>query len=652
MPDDMLTGLAPSAWVPVATRPDLHLIEAERGEPIAWEGLGLPGLVRFLALVRKVPWWLRPAWGDGVADVPREECQLLLWKRADGRWGVLLPTAHGNRRAWVTGGDAGLALRTRGASHPDEPARLCLAVVGVGDDPAELVADAIAVAMERLRTARPRSAKPVPPWVDWFGWCTWDAFYHDVSAARIEQGLEGFARDGLAVPLLIIDDGWQQWQDGQLLSFAADPVKFPGGLAPLIDVVKRSHGVRLVGVWHALVGYWNGIHPQGELARRYQLCPSFQGAYNFPGGKSLARSLIHPDDIHRFYHDFHGALARQGVGMVKVDNQSSLDHFTENLLPDGLTMAAYQHAMQGAAAVHVGNNLLHCMAMSNDVAWALGSSAVWRNSDDYFPKKPESHGAHLCANAANALWSSAFAIPDWDMFHSGHAAGWFHGAARAISGGPVYVSDVPGQHDPALIRALTLSGGRVARPQPARVADSRILVDCTRENRLLLVRSQCAAGRLLGLFHCRHGEGIAAITDTWSPADAGAVGRVAVRGFRSAVTELMDAAATRPISLDPLGWEILSMAPFTDGVAVLGLDGKLAGLAAVTRWESLSDGIFYGEMADGGTLRLVSDRTLTAQRPDGQALRVQRDAGGDWLVEIPEAAPTRLVVMAGCGINK
>jgi raffinose synthase len=286
------------------------------------------------------------------------------------------------------------------------------------------------------------------------------------------------------------------------------------------------------------------------------------------------------------------------------------------------------------------------MAMSNDAAWNLGASAVWRNSDDYYPKKPESHGVHLCANAANALWSASFAIPDWDMFHSGHEAGWFHGAARAISGGPVYVSDVPGKHDPALIRALTLSGGRVARPQPARVADSRILVDCTQEDRLLLIRAETAAGRLLGAFHCRHGEGFGAIADEWSPADAGAVGRVAVRGFRAGVTEVLDASATRRLSLDRLGWEVFTVAPFAEGVAVLGLEGKLAGLAAVTRWTALGGGVFHGELADGGVLRMASERTVTARLADGQALTVRREAGGDWLIDIPVAGSTGLVVVA------
>jgi len=30
----------------------------------------------------------------------------------------------------------------------------------------------------------------MPGILDWFGWCTWDAFYQDVSAKGVEKGLK------------------------------------------------------------------------------------------------------------------------------------------------------------------------------------------------------------------------------------------------------------------------------------------------------------------------------------------------------------------------------------------------------------------------------------------------------------------------------
>lgn len=58
---------------------------------------------------------------------------------------------------------------------------------------------------------------------------------------------------------------------------------------------------------------------------------------------------------------------------------------------------------------------------------------------------------------------------DWDMFSSKHSHAEMHAAARAVSGGPIYVSDSPGNHDPQLLRKLVLSDGTILRPNlPAR----------------------------------------------------------------------------------------------------------------------------------------------------------------------------------------
>ena len=62
-----------------------------------------------------------------------------------------------------------------------------------------------------------------------------------------------------------------------------------------------------------------------------------------------------------------------------------------------------------------------------------------RASDDFFPRDPASHTVHIAAVAYNSVFLGEFMLPDWDMFHSLHPAGEYHGSARVISGGPVYV---------------------------------------------------------------------------------------------------------------------------------------------------------------------------------------------------------------------
>lgn len=62
-----------------------------------------------------------------------------------------------------------------------------------------------------------------------------------------------------------------------------------------------------------------------------------------------------------------------------------------------------------------------------------------------------------------------------------------HGMARAVSGGAVYVSDKPGQHDFTLLRRLVLPDGYILRAQlPGRPTRDCLFHDVLRDNRTML----------------------------------------------------------------------------------------------------------------------------------------------------------------------
>ena len=83
---------------------------------------------------------------------------------------------------------------------------------------------------------------------------------------------------------------------------------------------------------------------------------------------------------------------------------------------------------------------------------------------------------HLCS-----------AQPDWDMFHSKHPKAELHAAARAVSGAAVYVSDLPGAHDFALLRRVVLPDGSVLRARlPGRPTRDALFADVLRDRRSLL----------------------------------------------------------------------------------------------------------------------------------------------------------------------
>jgi hypothetical protein len=46
--------------------------------------------------------------------------------------------------------------------------------------------------------------RQIPPHLDWFGWCTWDAFYKDVNPVGIEEGLQRYTRIEFVIHLQIL----------------------------------------------------------------------------------------------------------------------------------------------------------------------------------------------------------------------------------------------------------------------------------------------------------------------------------------------------------------------------------------------------------------------------------------------------------------
>ena len=53
--------------------------------------------------------------------------------------------------------------------------------ISAGWDPFDLVDRAVAAAAFLSGGAKPRAEKRLPPSLDVFGWCTWDAFYSKIS---------------------------------------------------------------------------------------------------------------------------------------------------------------------------------------------------------------------------------------------------------------------------------------------------------------------------------------------------------------------------------------------------------------------------------------------------------------------------------------
>jgi raffinose synthase len=102
---------------------------------------------------------------------------------------LFVPLIAGAFRCALQGaGEDGLEL----VAESGDPAVVGTEVVGLfvatGPDPYDLVERAAQSVAARLGAGRLRRDKPLPAFLDRFGWCTWDAFYQDVSTTRCVKG--------------------------------------------------------------------------------------------------------------------------------------------------------------------------------------------------------------------------------------------------------------------------------------------------------------------------------------------------------------------------------------------------------------------------------------------------------------------------------
>jgi raffinose synthase len=626
-------------------------------------GLGsIPGLERFTLCHRYEPFWMKPRAGDSLADVP-PETQFLLARLQRG-WLLIVPLVGELFRFSLRGRADGRLELLGETGDPFAPGLGGLALyVAAGEDPFALLQAGARSVNQRLALGRLRKDKPLPDFVDQFGWCTWDAFYQEVSAEKLATGLARFRDAGIPPRFVILDDGWQSTRymptgERRLTAFAANE-KFGGDLSDCIREAKQSFGVETFLVWHAMVGYWGGVDPAAlpgydieDQARRFgEGILAHQPSHNEDWWGALV-GLVPATRIQQFFDDYHRSLAAQGVDGVKVDNQAVLEGVAQRQGGRIPLTHAYRVALEASVERHFQGRLINCMANAQETWYGSQHSTLTRSSIDFFPSRPETHAAHLYANAQVGLWFGEFMHPDWDMFQSAHEWGAYHAAGRAVSGGPVYVSDKPGQHDVPLIKKLVCSDGSVLRADaPGLPTFDTLCVDPTREPRPLKIWNRNGERALLGVFNAHRLEG-----DTAAPAIEGDFGASDIPGLgaeelacyahQAGTLEVLGASARKTFTLDARGFELFTLAPITAGFAAIGLVDKFNSGAAIVRELWTGSGRCSLTLRDAGLFVAHSQRRPRRVEVSGRDHTFQYDAASaklSVLLTDPDARELELI---------
>mmetsp|Transcript_18004 Transcript_18004/g.23702 ORF Transcript_18004/g.23702 Transcript_18004/m.23702 type:complete len:953 (+) Transcript_18004:80-2938(+) len=367
-----------------------------------------------------------------------------------------------------------------------------------------------------------------PAFLDTFGWCTWDSFYTQVTPEGVKEGLTSLKGAGFPPKWMVLDDGWQsttnpdakneeQWLL-KLTSLKAN-YKFRNeeegtDLGDLVKEVKEEFGISHFFVWHALAGYWAGVEKNEEM-EKYKITPNLPYSpekllqvdtdlwkfimYTHVMTKKIG--MIHPDKIKEFYDEYHSYLAEQGVDGIKVDAQSAVNIMGTGMGGSVKVTEAYHKGLWESSikrftptqsdTAEGTPNLIHCMCHDSEILLLLAGlyshRPIVRGSDDHYPRDKASHGPHLYNNAFNSLLISFVGLQDWDMFQTNLGKeSWIHAASRAISGGPIYISDRPGQHNPKVLSKLVLADGSILRSKHNALPTVKSIFDDPQSSKSLL----------------------------------------------------------------------------------------------------------------------------------------------------------------------
>ncbi|KAK1681317.1 hypothetical protein QYE76_042165 [Lolium multiflorum] len=589
---------------------------------------------RFMCVFRFKLWWMTQRMGNSGREVPLETQFIIIEVpvaagNGDGDSGepvyvVMLPLLEGQFRTALQGNDQDqlqMCIDSGDKSVQTEQG-MNNVYIHAGTNPFDTITQAVKAVEKHMQTFHHRDKKNLPSFVDWFGWCTWDAFYTDVTADGVKQGLRSLEEGGTPPRFLIIDDGWQQIgsedkeegdrsvsvQEGaqfaSRLTGIKENSKFQShkqeetpGLKQLVEEAKKGHGVKSVYVWHAMAGYWGGVTPSAVGMARYE--PALAYPLQSPGVTGnqpdivmdslsvLGLGLVHPRKAHTFYHDLHAYLAACGVDGVKVDVQNIIETLGAGHGGRVALTRAYHRALEASVARNFPDNgCISCMCHNTDMLYSAKQTAVVRASDDFYPRDPASHTIHISSVAYNTLFLGEFMQPDWDMFHSLHPAAEYHGAARAIGGCPIYVSDKPGNHNFDLLKKLVLPDGSVLRAQlPGRPTRDCLFSDPARDGASLLKIwnvNKCAG--VVGVFNCQgagwcrvvkktriHDEAPGTLTGSVRAEDVDAIAQVAGGGdwdgeavlyaHRAGVLVRLPRGARLPVTLKTLEYELFHVCP-------------------------------------------------------------------------------------------
>ncbi|MBN1542043.1 hypothetical protein JW992_07825 [candidate division KSB1 bacterium] len=602
-------------------------------EPLGLSFETLPDCRYGIAYWRYGPFnsWTTPLRFSSCVDLPHRDVQFAFWQYTDGLFGAAIPLGGEGFRTTLGTVQGALAATADNGRSIEKIERLPLVAFGVGNDLYALVDQLYRFGLQQMQIPENHiDRKSFPAVFERIGWCTWNAseLGTRLDEALVVHGVKSFTDRGFPLGWLLIDDGWFEHRDGKLCSLLPDRQKFPQGFAPVVERLKNETGIKDVGIWHTLNGYWNGIDRESELGRELAGELFEWTQIGQPGSDSTEPhtfSFIRPDSalLSDFYQRWHRWFRQQGISFIKVDNQLVVERMCRNTFPIWQLSAALHRALNESVVDHFDGAMINCMDMTPDAYYLFGSTAVGRGVEDYYPHSEELGYDPLHGNAAvhvlqaiyNAVWFSQMVFSDFDMFQSHHPQAVFHAVARALHNGPIYLTDTPGQQELDVLWPLIGRDGRILRADtPLRPSPACLFqLHDPLPFKAFSFSNGCG---MLGIWNCADAD---RVEGDFSCADLpGLEGAAfAVFDYFAGTFFWMTRSETRAIALQRLDCRLYTFVPVQQDAAVLGLREKYNAPKTVKAVERRGNTLHIS-LTEGGTLVAATRHAPLDVRVDGQ----------------------------------
>lgn len=539
--------------------------------------------------------------------MPNKRALLMLFKLADGKFMTIMPLSGKASVSWLeTQNDGRLVVDygSLGTESVPEDTDVPLLAWAVGDNIYESVAkvwNELSNDSHFQNSLSLRAEKKYPEAMKYLGWCTWEQYHKNINEGIILDAIENIENSEIPVRWLLIDDGHQTLKDGRMFSLEPDKNKFPNGWEPII-ASRKENKIKWMGIWHTLLMHWNNVSPDHEMAELapYLMPQPLKKQQNPKDNQYLddteiqVKALIPKDnatDSELFYAQFMKEVKAQGFDFLKTDNvsRSTIQYYgTSNP-----ARAQTNNVLSLEKACKENNlGLMNCSAQNTIDMLNATHSATMRTSPDYQKNNLATSKSQILQSVFNVLWLGQTLWPDHDMFHSSdEQVGETMAVTKAMSGGPIYLSDDPKDFNKDIIMPLCYENGLLIRPEaPGVPMPESVFSDALYENKNLykviapLKNGACAIaaynlaiddktmlnGKITALDYTYSNAMIQPYREKWKIPEEGLV----IYDWKERSGQKLTPEGIN-MNIEGFGHKLFLLCPIVNGWAVVGLSGKL-----------------------------------------------------------------------------